>query len=71
MTDKVSKPKEQKKKHHFPNTHFGNNHSENPPDWRNVLRNEKHKDDDEELERTPDDVVGMLGFDPKEKDEKH
>ena len=33
-------------------------------DWRKD--DLKELDDDEPLEKTPDDVVAMLGFDPKE-----
>ncbi len=37
--------------------------------WRDVLTTDE-PDDDEELDVTPEDVVGMLGFDPKEFDEE-
>jgi len=37
-------------------------------EWRNYDIN--NIDDDEELEKTPEDVVEMLGFDPKELNEK-
>ena len=40
----------------------------NDVDWRQV--EDVEDPDDELLEKTPDDVVGMLGFDPKEFDEK-
>jgi hypothetical protein len=33
--------------------------------WRDILT-EDEQDDDEELDVTPKDVVGILGFDPKE-----
>jgi hypothetical protein len=39
------------------------------PDWRVRLADESDEDDDEELEETPADVVGMLGFDPKDEEE--
>ena len=34
-------------------------------DWRSVLTKDE-PDDDEELAFTPEDVVGLLGFDPKD-----
>jgi hypothetical protein len=37
--------------------------------WREVLMDDE-PDDDEELENTPEDVIGMLGFDPKEFNEE-
>lgn len=47
----------------LPQAHFGRV-GKNPVDWR------KAKDvadvDDEELAKTPDDVLRLLGFDPKE-----
>jgi len=45
--------------------HFG---AFEPVDWRKV---EPPPDpDDEELDETPEDVVRMLGFDPKELDDE-
>lgn len=44
--------------------HFGEI-SERKANWRDVLP-EIELDDDEELAVTPREVVGMLGFDPKE-----
>jgi hypothetical protein len=36
-----------------------------PINWRKRLRNEKRLDDDEEeLEKTPREVISILGFDP-------
>ena len=46
----------------LPDVHFGRVH-EKPRDWREELKNESD-DDDEELSRTPPDVVALLGFDP-------
>lgn len=37
-------------------------------DWRKEDSKEYDVDDDELLEKTPEDVVEMLGFDPKELD---
>ena len=37
------------------------------PDWRKGIAQDDQPDEDEELETTPPDVVGILGFDPKEK----
>lgn len=43
---------------------------EDEPDWRNELP-EEIDPDDEELDVTPQDVIDILGFDPKEfSDEK-
>lgn len=44
--------------------HFGEV-DEEEPDWRNELEEETDPDD-EELEYTPQDVIDILGFDPKE-----
>lgn len=44
--------------------HFGSV-TDKKTDWRKVLAVEE-PDDDEELDVTPADVVGILGFDPKE-----
>lgn len=38
-------------------------------DWRKELADREEPDDDEELDETPEDVVGMLGFDPLEEEE--
>ena len=43
--------------------HFGEIDAE-LPDWRNVL--DEDDPDDEELDETSEDVLAMLGFDPKE-----
>jgi hypothetical protein len=45
--------------------HFGKI-DDDLPDWREEL--EEDDPDDEELEETPEDVVAVLGFDPKEFD---
>lgn len=45
--------------------HFGQV-SQAPVDWRTRLANEEDVDDDVLPEKTPADVVGMLGFDPAE-----
>jgi hypothetical protein len=47
----------------FPNVHFGKVREEDI-DWRNMP--EDIDPDDELLDKTPDDVIGMLGFDPRE-----
>lgn len=39
---------------------------EDPEAWRNL---DEEDPDDEELDETPEDVVMMLGFDPKNMDE--
>ena len=52
--------------HNLPKANFGKGDDGKTVDWRNKLGREKHKDDDEELDKTPPEVVGMLGFDPKE-----
>ena len=44
--------------------HFGEI-SDKKTAWRDVLITEE-PDDDVELEVTPKDVIGILGFDPKE-----
>jgi hypothetical protein len=41
--------------------------SDEPIDWRTRLKDEVDPDDDD-LEVTPWDVVGLLGFDPYERD---
>ena len=46
---------------------FGNKFANNV-DWRQFEDDEDP--DDELLVKTPDDVLGMLGFDPRELDEK-
>lgn len=52
----------------IPEAHFGPVGDE-PADWT-TLDNEPDPDD-EELEKTPEDVIMMLGFDPLElKEEK-
>lgn len=51
----------------LPNAHFGT--AEAPlPDWRKEKAPEP-PDDDEVLDLTPPDVVGMLGFDPTDEEE--
>ena len=48
----------------LPQAHFGT-HKQNKIKWQD---DESSDDaDDVELKRTPKDVVGMLGFDPKKK----
>ena len=37
-----------------------------PTDWRLRLADEDGEDGDEELYETPEEITGMLGFDPKE-----
>jgi hypothetical protein len=38
-------------------------------DWPTLLKDEPDIDDDEFPEKTPEDVVGMLGFDPDDYDD--
>jgi len=45
--------------------HFGSV-NDKKPNWRDVLPVDEPDDDDEELAFTPEDVVGLLGFDPKD-----
>lgn len=52
----------------LPEVHFGLSESK-PIDWRKT-EDKPEPDDDEELAQTPTDVVAMLGFDPKRKDER-
>jgi len=47
----------------IPGVHFGEV-GEEPVDWRKSV-DDQDLDDDEELDETPKDVVGILGFDPK------
>lgn len=47
----------------IPNVHFGDV-KENKTDWRK--ENDNTPDSDEELDQTPEDIVDLLGFDPKE-----
>lgn len=51
----------------LPEVEFGDIKS-NEVDWRAADSAEYDVDDDEELEKTPEDVVEMLGVDPKELD---
>ena len=51
----------------WPDIHFGSAVSP-PVDWRK--NNADDVDDDEELARTPPDIIAMLGFDPKAVGEK-
>ena len=48
----------------IPDVHFGKADSE-PTDWRKEPDNDE-PDNDEELEETPEDVIALLGFDPKD-----
>ncbi|MGO9135029.1 MAG: hypothetical protein ACLP8A_13430 [Methylovirgula sp.] len=51
----------------LPNVWFGDKEaSELGKDWRNAEFDDR--DDDEELEETPPDVIAMLGFDPRDYD---
>ena len=47
----------------LPDVHFGDA-SAKPIDWRDPKFADKTPDDDGELNPTPPDTVGMLGFDP-------
>ena len=46
----------------LPNVHFGKAHNK-PMDWEHMESEDDAGDD--ELDVTPADVTGMLGFDPK------
>ncbi len=48
----------------IPEAHFVG--EEVPIDWRLRLADEADEDDDEELDETPEEITGMLGFDPKD-----
>ena len=47
----------------LPEAHYGSI-SDKPIDWR--ASKDETPDDDEQLDKTPDDVVELLGFDPAE-----
>ncbi len=47
----------------IPEVHFGEV-KEDKKDWRKIK--DDSPDDDKELSKTPQDVVDMLGFDPKD-----
>lgn len=47
----------------LPDVHFGSA-DDKPVDWREATP-DSTPDDDVELEQTPQDVIDMLGFDPK------
>ncbi len=49
----------------LPEAKFGDAESKDV-DWRASKDLDNKKDDDEELAKTPEDVVAMLGFDPLE-----
>jgi len=54
------------KEKEFPRIAFGSLWAEKV-DWRKIPEVVDDEDpDDEELEKTPEDVIRMLGFDPKE-----
>jgi hypothetical protein len=50
----------------IPEAHFGPVKTTTRINWRAKLRDLDEPDDDEELSETPLDIVGMLGFDPKD-----
>ena len=50
----------------FPMAHFGSADNETK-DWRQI---DLGDDNDEELPKTPQDVIEMLGFDPSEIENK-
>ncbi len=51
----------------IPEAHFGAHGGNAGHQWDGSAAQESALDlDDEELDQTPDDVVSMLGFDPKE-----
>ena len=52
----------------LPDVHYGQA-DRKPLDWRKHQHWLDLLDDDSELAKTPDHVVGILGFDPLEKDE--
>lgn len=47
----------------LPKVHFSKSEK---VDWRKTNDPKEDWDEDEELEKTPEDVIEMLGFDPKE-----
>lgn len=49
----------------LPNVRFGKQ-TENKVKWKNKPDDDP---DDEQLDETPDDVIGMLGFDPADEDQ--
>jgi hypothetical protein len=57
----------------MPDVYFGSPSAAKPDgdDWReddDELEEDETEDDDEELDETPEDVIELLGFDPKEFD---
>jgi hypothetical protein len=50
----------------LPDVHFGDVTDEPNENWKDL---DEADPDDEELEQTPQSVIDMLGFDPKEPDE--
>ena len=46
----------------LPDVHFGD--ADEPVDWQ--AADDELDPDDEELDETPEEVVAMLGFDPKD-----
>jgi hypothetical protein len=53
-----------KSKDSLPEVHFGEI-NDKPIDWRKANLKDT-EDDDELLDETPDDVIDLLGFDPRE-----
>lgn len=54
----------------IPKVSFGNDDA-SKHDWRkddDIANSKEMEDDDEEMDITPQDVIDMLGFDPKELD---
>lgn len=51
----------------LPDIHYGTADSR-LPDWREMT-DKNDADDDEELAKTPQDVIELLGFDPRNEEE--
>jgi hypothetical protein len=54
----------------FPDVHFGPlDREKGRPNWRTVLANEPDRDDEDGLSAAPQNVVSILGFDPRHPDD--
>ena len=56
-------PKTESTDNEIPDVHFGSP-EDGSVEWREGVFDDETPDDDEELPRTPDEVVKLLGFDP-------
>lgn len=59
----MSQPDDDSRATALPDVHFGSP-EDGMVDWREGVFDDETPDDDEELPRTPDEVVKLLGFDP-------